>query len=30
VLTATKTDQAQLTRWSFTATDWAGNVKNCT
>jgi hypothetical protein len=30
VLTATKSDQTQLTRWSFTATDWAGNVKNCT
>jgi hypothetical protein len=30
VLTATKTDQTQVTRWSFTATDWAGNVKNCT
>lgn len=29
VLTATKTDQAQLTRWSFTATDAAGNVKDC-
>jgi hypothetical protein len=29
VLTATKTDQAQLTRWSFTATDLAGNATNC-
>jgi hypothetical protein len=29
VLTATKTDQTQLTRWSFTATDAAGNAKDC-
>jgi hypothetical protein len=29
VLTATKTDQTQITRWSFTAMDWAGNSKIC-
>jgi hypothetical protein len=29
VVTATKTDQALVTQWSFTATDWAGNVKDC-
>jgi hypothetical protein len=29
VLTATKTDQTQLTRWSFTATDFAANSANC-
>lgn len=29
VLTATKNDQLTTTRWSFTATDWAGNVKDC-
>lgn len=29
VLTATKTDQSELTRWSFTALDWAGNVRDC-
>lgn len=29
VLTATKTDQAQLTRWEFQARDWAGNERLC-
>lgn len=29
VLTATKTNQTQLTSWWFTATDWAGNVRFC-
>lgn len=29
VLTATKADQTQKTRWSFTARDWAGNVRAC-
>jgi Right handed beta helix region len=29
VVTATKTDQSQLTRWSFNARDVAGNVTDC-
>src|SRR5262249_3034348 len=29
VVTASKTDQSQKTRWSFTARDWAGNTTNC-
>ena len=29
VLTATKTDQTQVTQWSFAARDWAGNTKDC-
>jgi len=29
VLTATKTNQAVVTNWSFTARDWAGNTKLC-
>jgi hypothetical protein len=29
VLTATKSDQALLTQWSFTATNWAGVSKLC-
>ena len=29
VLTATKTDQAQQTRWAFSASDWAGNTSDC-
>jgi hypothetical protein len=29
VVTATKTDQTKKTRWSFDATDKAGNTKHC-
>jgi hypothetical protein len=28
-LTASKSDQTQKTRWSFTARDWAGNTTDC-
>jgi hypothetical protein len=30
VVTATKTDQGQLTRWAFVAADVTGNTQLCT